>query len=162
MAKSVTLNITDTAGGVAPTLTGEAKNYGADFVKRVNTANLADIANITSPNDALNTERYAYRSISDIYKNTSVSDAYKSPNKGGFSLLSQCNLVATITDSEDSDYRVDLPLKAGVTIAGPLDQNITTVHLTTALMRAIGGLYETDGTSRLASLIRGGMLPTDL
>lgn len=162
MAKSVTLNYTDTAGGTAPTLTGIAKNYGADFAKKVDVAGNADITNITSPPDAPNTERFSVTVIKDIYKGTPVNESYKSGNKSGFSLLSQCNLVATITDSEDSTYRVDVPISAHVVVKGPNDSNITTTHLTTALMRAIGGLYETDGSSRLAALVRGSLLPSDL
>lgn len=162
MSKSVSLNYTDTAGGVAPTITGVAKNYGADFAKKVDSAGTADITNITSPSDAPNTERYSVSVVKDIYKGTPVTESYKSANKAGFSLLSQCNLVATVTDSEDSTYRVDVPISAHIVVKGPNDSNITTSHLTTCLMRALGGLYETDGTIRLASLVRGSLLPTDL
>jgi hypothetical protein len=162
MAKTVSLNYTDTAGGVAPTLTGVAKNYGADFAKKLDSAGQAVITNITSPSDAPNTEIYACRVVKDVYRGTPVTESYKSPNKSGFSLLSQCNLVATILDSEDSTYRVDVPLKVGVTVAGTLDGNITTAHYTTALMRAIGGLYETTGALRLSKLVRGSLLPADM
>jgi hypothetical protein len=162
MAKSVTLNITDTTGGTAASITMPAKNYGADYSVKGNIANLVDVTNLTSPTDAPSTERFSLKSIKDIYKGTSVTEAYKSPNKGGFSLLSQCNVVATITDSEDSDYRVDLPISAHLVIAGPYDSNITTAHLTTIANRAHAGLYETDGTSRLPKLVRGALVPTDM
>lgn len=162
MAKSVTLNVTDTAGGTAPTITGVAKNYGVDYTVTAQPTGMVDLANQSSPTDALSTERFSLNRIADIYKGTSVTDGYKSPNKAGYSLLSQCNLVATVTDSEDATYRVDVPLSAHVVIKGPYDSNITIAHLTTCLMRALGGLYETDGTIRLAKLVRGGLTPTGL
>jgi hypothetical protein len=162
MAKSVSLNYTDTTGGTAPSLTMAAKNYGVDYAKKVDVAGQADITNLTSPTDAPNTERFSLNTIADIYKGSPVTDGYKSSNKSGFSLLSQCNLVATITDSEDATYRVDVPISAHVVLKGPNDQNITSAHLTACLLRALGGLYETDGSLRLASLIRGGLMPSDI
>jgi len=162
MSKTVTLNFTDTAGGTAPTITMSAINYGTDFVKVANQAGLADLSNLTSPTDAPNTVRFSLNPISDIYKGTPVTDAYKSPNKSGFSLLSQCNVVATITDSEDATYRVDLPLSAHIVLKAPYDANITTAHLVTISNRALGGLYETDGTLRVGNMARGGLLPADL
>lgn len=162
MSKSVTLNFTDTTGGTAPSITMAAKNYGADFAVKGNITDQVDVTNLTSPTDAPNTERYSLNPIKDIYKGTSVTEMYKSPNKGGFSLLSQCNIIATITDSEDSTYRVDLPISAHVVLKAPYDANITTTHLTTAIVRALGGLYETDGSSRLASAVRGALTPAGL
>jgi hypothetical protein len=163
MSRTVTLNVTDTAGGVAPTLTGVAKNYGADFGPIENPpAGCFDISNKNSPVDAPNTERYALRQIKDAYKNTSVAEAYKPANKSGWSLLSQCNLIATITDSEDATYRVDAPLAMRVTISGVNVPELTTTHYTTGLMRAIGGLYETTGDLRLGSMIRNILKPTGM
>lgn len=162
MAKTVSLNFTDSAGGTAKSLVLPLINYSADYVKVVDIAGEAILTNLTSPTDCPNTMRFSTSAVADIYKNSGITAEYRSPSKKGFSLLAQSRAVYTVSDSVDTSYRVDLPIEAHIVVKAPNDANITSAMLEAVIARTVRGFYETNASLRLAAMARGSLLPTDI
>lgn len=164
MSRIVDLHIADTAisGGpqnLTPVL--PAINWRTDWAKTSDVSCSASLSYKPAPFDAPQTVKFSVSRISNIYAGSPVDPSYQLPYKRGMSILCQVNLVATVTDSQDSTFRVDLPLSAHMVIKAPLSGLITVGNIRTVAERAMALIYEqgiVDDT-RLTELLKESMLP---
>lgn len=169
MAKVVNLNLNDTPISGAPTTTGfKAINFAADYVKSQNTPLSCLLTYNKAPYDAPQTVRFSSTPISNIYANTAVDPSYQLPYKRGQSLLAQLTQIATITDDADPTYRVDLPFESHLVFRCPQTSFLTDAQLYGIIQRAFCTLADSAMDpvnffgSRIAMLLRGGMVPKGL
>jgi hypothetical protein len=155
---------TDTSISTETTLAIAVPVFSQDFVKRETRANEAVISNLTSPLGAVETVRFAYQRVANIYKGTGIEPAMYSPTKTGFSVLAQVNDILVVTDS-DTALQTYLPFSAHLVLRGPQHAAIQGSHLVSMLQRLCSMLYEQSATSpesRLLALSRGAVLPRAL
>jgi hypothetical protein len=163
MSKTVLKNRTDTPPVIESlSLDMSLMNFGADFAAVSNTPGKAVISNLTSPRECPEQMIFAVSPIGDVYKGSKIDPAYKAASKAGVKLFSQVNSIYTITDTEDSTYRVDVPLSCNLTITIPSDALITSAMVIEEFGRALHGLFETEGDLRIDRMARGSLLPTDM
>lgn len=164
--KQVNFGYTDTPidGVTALTLSRGLLNFKADF-SPVNLKNgEATVTNVTSPQDRPEKIRFAFSKIDNVYKGSGISSSVQAPSVRGTNLLVQLTEVASITDTTDASYRVDVPISAHIVLKVPAIEQITEDQIVAVVGRLISGLFETgkSDSTRLARLIRGSLLPADL
>lgn len=166
MSKQVNFGYTDTPiDGVTTLVLDRGKlNFGADF-SPVNLKNgEATVTNVTSPQDRPEKLRFAISRIDNIYKGSGISPSAQAASVRGTNLLVQLTEVASITDTVDPSFRVDVPISAHIVLKIPAIEQITEDQLIAVVGRLVSGLFETGKTDsvRLSRLVRGSLLPADL
>lgn len=166
MTRILSMGYTDTpiTGVTELSLERGLVNYKADFRVKNDTPKECVLTNITSPVDRPEKFRIAYQDVSNVYKDTGIDASVHAPSKRGVSILVQLTEVASVTDSTDPSYRIDLPLSMHLVIKVPANENITAELVESMLGRLVSGVFETGSESdtRLKSLLRGSLLPTDM
>jgi hypothetical protein len=166
MAKTTNLGYTDTPVEGNPILKFDrpAINFKADFRVKSNGGKEVVLTNITSPIDRPENIRIAYTDVANIYGGTGIDPSIAAPTKRGISLLTQITDVVSVTDSNDADYRVDLPISAHLVLKLPASEFITAQTVTTIIGRLLSAYYDTgsESPSRLESILRGSLVPTEL
>ena len=166
MAIQVAINHTDTAVSGITTLGLDRAvlNFGKDFCIKQDDPGEAVISNRTSPIDCPEKFRFACSSVKDIYQNTDIEPSTRAASRRGSRVLCQLSDVYTLTDSTDATFRVNLPIEGHIVLTLPNDNNLTDAMLLAFIGRMISGLFETGSNTatRLQSLLRGAMLPSDL
>lgn len=139
-------------------------NFKADFREKAKSATEAVITNITSPFDRPERIRFAVSDISNVYAGTDIDPSVYSPSRRGVSVLAQVTSIASVTDSNDADFRVDLPISAHIVLKVPSSEHLDAGKIQTIVARLVSSLFETgdESTSRLDALIRGSLLPKDM
>lgn len=159
-------NHTDTAvpGVTTLSLNRDVVNYGADFARKVDEPGEGVVTNLTSPLDAPEQFRFAVSNIADVYRGTGIDSSFYGKSKKGKSLLIQLTDTWTESCTEDPSWDVRLPVSAHIVLKIPDRPSITTADIIGLLGRTVSGLFATgsDGTTRLESMLRGSMLPTDI
>lgn len=166
MSKVISTNYVDTPiSGVTDLKLDRGKiNYKADWRVKSQLADEAKLVNITSPVPYPETLRFSVSDVADVYKNSGIETAAQGPTKRGKSILAQINENWTVTDSTDPSFMVALPIQAHLVLKVP-NYDLVTPEMVIALVgRLVSGLYETGSTSpaRLAAMLRGSILPSDL
>lgn len=166
MAKSVKLNYTDTPiNGVSSLkLTRGLVNYRADFKIKETTPDNSVVTNLTSPISFPERHHFGVTEVGDVYKGTGIDPNLFAPSRRGVSLFGKVTEVWTVEDSVDASYQVALPVSCHVVIRVPNHELITPAMVEALLGRTVSTLYETgsEATTRIASMLRGSMLPSDL
>lgn len=166
MAKVVTKCYTDTpvSGVSSLTFPRAVLNFKADFRVKSSQPNEIVLANITSPVDRPEQMRVAFSNIANVYSGTSIEPSVAAPTKRGISVLCQVTDIISVTDDADPDYRIDLPVSYHLVIKIPANENLTSTLIQEGVGRMISGLFDTGSTAltRIESLIRGSLVPTDL
>lgn len=165
MAKTVSVNYTDTAGGATHGITIPSVNFGADFRIQKQSTNDIILANMTSPLGCPEKIRFAASEVADVYSGTSVDRALYAPSRKGISFLCQLTDTFTVSDSTDPTYEVALPMEAHLVCKVPSNSNITAQMVVTTLSRLVATLFETaDSTmlDRVDALLHMSLEPTDL
>lgn len=167
MAKTIQKCYTDTSveGVTALTFPRAVLNFGADYRLKSQTGTSEIIlTNITSPTDRPEEIRIGYTPVSNIYQGTSIEPSVAAPTKKGASILAKVTNVITVTDASAPDYRVDLPLSCHLVIKVPNSEFVTSEVVQEALGRLMSSLFDTGSTttSRLDSILRGSLVPSDL
>lgn len=166
MAKSLAFNHTDTAiSGVSSNpIEIPLVNFGADFVKEVNTANELVLTNMRSPLGDPEKFRHAFSIVSDVYKGTDIEPSMRSQNKKGVSLLLQHTDIASVTDSADASFLQKIPFKVHFVLTIPANEYVTADVAELVLRRSIAAAYESGlhTSARMAALLRGSLTPADL
>lgn len=167
MTKSISsFNRTDTSvsGVTSLSLPMAVLNYGADFKVKVDDPSEAIITNLTSPIDKPERFRYALTDVKDIYKNADIDSNLYAVSKRGISLLCQLTDTWTITDSTDATYESDLPVSGHIVLKIPSNQLLTSTMVKDFIGRLVAGLFATGvvDTTRLQSLLRGSLIPSDM
>lgn len=167
MAKTINRGYTDTLISGDPTLTftrGKV-NIKTDFrVKNNKDGKEVVITNLTSPIDRPENFRFAYTDIANVYTGSGVDPSVAAPTKRGVSLLAQLTEVLSVTDSADPEYRIDLPMSAHLVIKVPSSEHVNAAEIVTLVGRLLSGLFDTgvSSTSRLESMLRGSLVPSEL
>lgn len=163
MAKTLNWGFTDTPipGVTSLSFPRALLNFEADFAEKEQNPGSLILTNLTAPLDRSETIRYAESQVKNVYQNTSIDPKVQSPNRSGVQLLVQIQDVATVTDSDDAAYRVDLPIQTHVVIRVPNDALITGDIVQAHLGRVVSALYETGSTTttRISKLLRGALEP---
>lgn len=167
MSKTINVGYTDTALSPDPgalNLTRAPLNFSADYRKKVDVAGEAVLVNITSPNDRIEKIRFASTDVADVYKGSGIDQAYYSTSKKGVSVVIQLTEVLRVLESTDAAYAVDLPLSCHLVLKVPNHELITATVVETAIKRLLSGLYGQGATTstRLASLLKGSLLPSEI
>lgn len=166
MSKAINFGYTDTpiSGVTELSFDRGLLNYKSDFRATTETPGEVILTNITSPIDRPENMRVAYSLLQDVYKGSGIDPKVQSPLRRGVSLLVQLTEVATVTDTVDLTYRVDLPISAHLVLKIPANADLTDAHVQTVVGRLVSGLYETGSlsTDRIKALLRGSLEPTDI
>lgn len=163
MAKTISKGYTDTVT-VTKNLALPDLSYGADFRVKSQDPGSAVLANITSPLDRTETLAFGYSEIKDVYKDQGIDPAVQAASHKGVQIMAKVNDVFSLTDSVDASYRVDLPVSAHVVIRVPACEYISASDIQALAARAVSGLFDTGstGTTRLASVLKGALVPKEL
>lgn len=160
------LNFTDTLIAGDPTLTFSrgALNYSANWRVVSDGPSEVKLTNISSPLDAPETIRIAYSDVKNIYANTALEPSQMSPSKAGASILVELKEVITVRDDANSDLDLHLPVSYHIVMKLPKSSNITSDDVFTGLGRLVSALYDTGSNTatRLESMLRGSLVPTDI
>lgn len=164
MSKVVDLHIADTpisGGPEALSVNLPAINWKEDWSKTKDVSGSAALSYKPAPFDTPQTALFSASKVANIYTGSPVDASYQLPYKRGMSILCQLNLVATVTDTGDPTYRVDLPISAHVVIKAPLSGLITVGNIRTVAERSFSLIYEQGvvDDSRLTELFKESMLP---
>lgn len=166
MTKQISYGFNDTPISGVSTLKFERGllNYKADFRTKSNTPGEVIITNITSPVDRPENIRYARSEVKNVYANTDIDPSVYAPSTKGVSIVAQVTETLSVTDSADSEYRVDLPVSAHIVLKTPASEHVDAAVLETVIGRLLSSLFETgkEDTTRLEALLRGSLLPTDI
>lgn len=140
-------------------------NYKADFrVKSEDAGKEVVLTNITSPIDRPEKIRIAFSDVSNVYNGSGIESGVYAPTKRGVSVLAQVTNVISVTDDADPTYRVDLPVSYHLVIKVPVSEAITGQVIQEGIGRLLSGLFDTGstGTTRLESILRGSLTPSDM
>jgi hypothetical protein len=101
-----------------------------------------------------------YRTVQNIYRDSPISQNARSASTKGINLYFQNTETWDVTDSVDLTYNVKLPVSCSISITIPENALITASEVRALINRTYGFTY--DSTDRLATLIRGALVPTNL
>jgi len=166
MAKQLNTGYTDTpiSGVTALELNRGLLNFQADFRVKEESAKELIAVNLTSPVDRIERVKWAATEIANVYTGTPIDPSVMAPSRRGVSIVCQINETWSVTDTVDAAYRVDLPVQAHIVLKVPANENITSAQVEQLVGRLVSGLYDTgsETTTRLTSLLRGSLKPSDL
>lgn len=165
MSISINKNTNDTPTGASkPSIEVVGLNYASDFrLSQKSEPDRTILVNTTSPRDAVEKMILASSTVKDIYSNTDIDPNYRGAIRRGISILVQLNDIWTLQDTENAQFRVDLPMSAHLVLRVP-SSYVSVDDIRGFIARMLGGLYETGstGTSRLDALLRGITIPKDI
>lgn len=164
MAKSLSVNHTDTAVAGNPTmsLTLDVVNFAADFAKLKDAQNEVILTNVTSPVGKFEKFRFTSREVTDSYKRFGVTAPVNPPKST--QIMVQLMKVETVTDSVDATFEKDLVMEGHIVLSVPQDGLVTAAAVDAFVMRLLTGLYKTGivDSSRIQALLRGSLMPSDV
>lgn len=120
------------------------------------------ITDPSAPIDRPHTLRYAVQNVNNVYSGTSIDPSVYAPTRRGVSLVIQNNVVASVTDTNDSSYRVDLPISAHLVIKVPASDYLTSGQIYDIIRELYSGLYDQSGSPKIGALIRGALKPNEI
>lgn len=167
MAKQLSFVSADTpiSGVTTNVISLELVNFGADFVEKTDSKKgEVIITSKQAPLSAPETFRFAMSGVEDAYRGSSVEPSMRAITKRGVSILVQHNITLKETDSADLTYEAYVPCKVHTVLTFPTVESLTAAMAEKLLRRHIAGLYETGkhDSSRIAQLLRGSLLPSDV
>lgn len=164
MSKITNVGYTDSPIAGNPVLVRGKLNFGADFRVQKEGAGEMTLTNITSPLDRKEVIMYNVTDIKNIYDKTDIHPSVQAPNARGINLYTKVSDIYAITDSTDANFLQHLPVSASITIRIGNSEYMTAEVAQAVVARCVSTLYETDSvsTTRLNSLLRGAIKPSDL
>jgi hypothetical protein len=147
-------NGTPTLNKPTVTLIGPVANYS---VVTDDPGNYA-ATNKTSPMDQAEIVSYKCSKVAKV--STSIPVANPVSNLSGMQYVVKLEEILRIGSDTDPTFKQDLPIVAYFTLRHPRSSNITQADLDAVLLRLLGAVYKSDGTSRLMDLARGALKPT--
>lgn len=164
MAKVINAGYTDSPITGNPVLVRGKLNFGKDFRVQREGAGEMVLTNITSPLDRRENIMYNVTDVKNIYAKTDIHPSVQAPSTRGINLYTRLTDTYAVTDDTDADFLQHLPVSVSITIQSIASQYISADVIEQSLARCVSTLYETDSqtTSRLNSLLRGAIKPSDL
>lgn len=119
------------------------------------------VVNVTTPTDQPETIRFASKDISNIYTGTGIDPAFYATSRRGISVVSELFEVATVTDSDDPSFRIDLPCQVHTVFKVPVSQYLQADDILSLLFRqfALNFQGSDDTAKRIDDLIHGALIP---
>lgn len=163
MSIVTSLGYSDTAmsGVTAPSISAPNLNYGVDFRIKSESNKEVVLTNTTAPLDQIETIRFGYSEIADVYSKSGLNSDQIPGTKKGINLLVQVNDTLKITDSGNAAFSQYLPISAHMVIKVPQSGYITPAIVATLISRLNATLYES-GSSNLSALLKGVLTPKSL
>lgn len=155
--------VVDTAmsGVTAPTLDIPLLNFNADFRVKTESTKETILVNTSSPLDQLETVRFGYSEIANIYSKSGLNSDQISGTVKGLNVLAQVNNVLKVTDSANAAFSQYLPISAHLVLKVPQSGYITPDVVQALIARLVATLYE-NGVSNLSALTKGVLTPKSL
>lgn len=119
------------------------------------------LANRNSPLDRVETLRYAYSQVANVYTGTGLDASLQSQNKRGVSILAQVRETLKVVDS-DLQTSVVLPFEAHLVLRIPQHEVVGVTEVYQLISRLLGMYYEDADThtdARVSALLRGALAP---
>lgn len=122
------------------------------------------ITNLATPMGRDETVRYAHFAVDNVYKNSGIQILEQQPVKSGVKVVCSVRQNWSLTAETEAEKAPDyiLPVTAQITLTVPNNQYIAATDLEKIILQAVGALYTSDGASKIASLVRGSMKPSNI
>lgn len=148
--------------GVTPaTISVPNINFGTDFRVKSETGKETILINVSTPLDQVETIRFGYSEIANVYTKSGLNTDQVSGTVKGANILAQINEVVKVTDTANASFSQYLPISAHLVIKVPQSGYITPEVIKTLIARLNATLYQS-GASTLSSLSKGVMTPKGL
>lgn len=163
MSINLSTGCTDTpiSGVTAPSLTLPVINFETDFRVKSESGKEAILVNTSCPLDQIESIRFGYSEISDIYSRSGINSDFIPGSKKGLNLLAQVNEIIKVTDTTNPAYMQYLPISAHLVIKAPQSGYITPDIIKALINRLNATLYQS-GISSIPSLTKGVLTPKGL
>lgn len=165
MGKTINKGYVDTPFQTPATLTTtrEPINFKEDFRVLRQSNDELWLTNVTSPIDRPEKLRIARREVGNVYQGTDVSTSVHAPSKKGVNLHLQLQQTFEVTDSANAEFLVHLPVTTSITIKTPASY-VDAQMVIDSVERLLAALYESNSNEndRMAALLRGSLIPSDL
>lgn len=145
----------------ARSLVPEPINFGADFRVVKESANEVVLANLVAPLGQPEKIRIAWTEVPDVFKGSDLDPPSTSTNGA---LKKGCSILVQMT-GVGSDGSALYPYSAHLVLKVPYGPSTSAANIITMVQRLLGTLYATQATTpntRLESLMRGAITPTEL
>lgn len=128
----------------------------ANFAEKTDKGDGLTFADITAPIDRPALTHLEWHQKSNIYTNTGIDRAHWAPSVRGLGVFMQQNNTYLVSDGTDSFYA---PISASVSIKTLAHEAITADVVLSHLIYSLAMLFDkqTNGSTRLASLMRGAL-----
>lgn len=159
---SRTIIIPNPESATAHTISCDSIDYSTFAEIDTKSANEVHLVDTTQGMETPMQIRYSISDVANIYSGTSIDPSVYAPIRRGKSLLAQMTLTAKVTDNADPSYMVLLPISMHCVIKVPQSDYLTTDHIENILKHLIDTLYDSTGTFKVGSLLRGALKPSNL
>lgn len=134
-------NGTPVEGLASVTFTVAPLNYDADFAELESGPGKVVYTDISSPQDQPSTLRIAQSSRPNIYAGTSIDPSVFLPSRKGVDTIVEVREVWSQTDSDDSTYLKQAPVRAALTLTLPENGIVTADAVARLVQRVVAALY---------------------
>lgn len=127
--------------------------FASTFAKTEDVAGSCTLARKAAPVDADCVYQIKAKHVDKVNLSL-IKNMYPAAVSDGVQMSVRMEAVISITDSVDATYREDVPVVIQTNFIAGLNGNVSSSQLELALKAAIGAWYYTDGSTRIADLIR--------
>lgn len=122
------------------------------------------MTNLKSPIGYPERFRIHWSAPNTLYQGTGIEPSMRSQSSRMVSLLIQHECVATITDTVDLTYQVDVPCKSNIVLKVGMIPEMTGAIALGLVQRNLAGLFDTgvNTSARLDALLRGSLKPANV
>lgn len=110
---------------------------------------ISKYTDITSPTDQPSTLRIAQRVRPNVYAGTSIDPTVFLASKSGTDTVVELQEVWTVSDSEDTSYRQDFPVRIGLSFTTPNSALVTADEVRYLVGRVIAAMFDQQSNNTL-------------
>lgn len=156
MAKTSTFGFTNDSDS-QNTVTAKALGLVTNYALMQDAADVVKMNNKTAPLDSEEIISFRTRDVAGVASEASILNPAKVGKGIEYSI--RVDEVLSTTDNADASFRVDEPIVATLAVRHPKSGNITDAHVKTVIIRLLSTLIKSDGTWRIADLMRSAERP---
>lgn len=147
MARTVSTGTNGTAqAGITPlTFAMNPVNFTADFKIIEDGPGKVIYTDLTAPLDQPSTIRIAQQNKANVYAGTSIDPSVYAASKSGTDTIVELREVWRETDSVDTTYQVDLPMRGALTLSIPNASQISAAMVETFAKRLVAAALYAQG-----------------